>query len=138
MRIIIDTNIIIDYFQNRENFYEDAKKIFELISEDKFLSYITVKSLTDIYYIVRNFTHSNITTKQIIKELLVLTIALDSTEADALMALDSELKDYEDALMDATAFNNNIDYIVTRNVSDFKNSLVKAIEPKEFIKMFKQ
>lgn len=64
MRIIIDTNIIIDYFEKREFFYEDAKKVFELISEDRFLSYITVKSLTDIFYVTRNYTYSNIATSK--------------------------------------------------------------------------
>lgn len=136
MRVIIDTNIVIDYFQKRDNFYNDANKIINLIKNDKFIPYITVKSLTDIYYIVNHSAHSNLLTKKIIKELLILLTALDSTENDALMALDSELKDYEDALMEATAFNNNIDYIVTRNPKDFKNSIVKVIEPKELIKMF--
>ena len=60
---------------------------------------------------------------------------LDSQE-DYKETLKNRIKDYEDALMDATSFNNGIDYIVTRNISDFENSLVRAIEPKNFIKLF--
>ncbi len=53
-------------------------------------------------------------------------------------ALNSDFPDLEDAVQAISANANSLDLIITRNIKDFKNSLVKVIEPKEFMGQIKK
>ena len=130
MRVLFDTCIIIDYFLNRNEFSNDAKKIILSVTDDTLCGFITVKSLMDIYYIIRKHLHNENKTRDIIHILLDSFILLDSTKLDAIKALALKNNDYEDALMIESAISNNIDYIVTRNIKDYKNSSIPIISPK--------
>ena len=57
MKILIDTNIIIDALTGREPFREAAEQIFLLAANQTADMYITASSATDIYYIVRKHLH---------------------------------------------------------------------------------
>ena len=48
-------------------------------------------------------------------------------------ALNSEIKDFEDAVIEVSAVKENADYIVTGNLKDFKKSVIKAISPDELL-----
>ena len=62
-------------------------------------------------------------------------IEVDETILDK--SLYSEIDDYEDAVIEASAFMHNMDYIITRDIKDFKKSKVKAITPDELIALLK-
>ena len=134
MRAIIDTNVVLDYILNRKGFYEDAEKIMELIKEERIDGSITVKSLTDIHYVIKNATNNEQKTREIIKDVLILLRLLDSKSSDAINALFSPINDYEDALLHETAINFDADYIITRNIKDFQKSKIKILSPKQAIK----
>lgn len=136
MKVLADTNIIIDSLQAREPFCEQSNQIIIDGANRKFDLLITSKSLADLHYVIHQDIHNEKETREIIKDLLEAIILLDTTAVECVDALDSNIKDYEDAIMEQTAFNNEIDVIVTRNKKDFKNSRVPAITPKEFIETF--
>ena len=69
----------------------------------------------------------------ILLNLLSLLKLVDSRADEASKALVSNINDYEDALMVQTASANRMDYIVTRNVKDYKNSHVKAVTPADMM-----
>ena len=70
--------------------------------------------------------------------LLDVFVLVDSSSDDAFKALSSDTTDYEDALMIQTAMANNADYIVTRNIRDYRHSPVKTALPEELLKMLNQ
>ena len=138
MKILIDTNVIIDALTSREPFREDAEQIFILSANRAEDMYITASSATDIYYLVRKYLHSMEQAKSVMTKLYELFYILDVTSNDCQDALVSGVNDYEDAVVSCCAFRNHIDYIVTRNIKDYGESKVRAILPEQFINMIVQ
>lgn len=135
MRILVDTNIIIDALTGREPFREAAEQIFLLAANQIEDMYITASSATDIYYLVRKHLHDTGQATQTMAKLYELFDILDVTSADCREALFSEVKDYEDAVISVCAKRNQMDYIVTRNIRDYGFSKIRALLPDELLKL---
>lgn len=138
MRILVDTNIIIDALTGREPFREAAEQVFLIAANRTEDMYITASSVTDIYYLVRKHLHSTEQAKNVMSKLFELFYILDVTSGDCMDALASEIKDYEDAVVACCAYRSQMDYIVTRNIKDYAASMVQAILPEEFINFIQQ
>lgn len=138
MKILVDTNVIIDALTSQEPFREDAEQIFLLAANQIEDMYITASSATDIYYLVRKYLHSTEQAKNVMIKLYELFHILDVTPIDCQEALSSEVNDYEDAVISCCASRNHMDYIITRNIRDYEKSKIQAILPEEFIKMITQ
>jgi hypothetical protein len=52
-------------------------------------------------------------------------------------ALSSEIDDFEDAVIEVSSKENDAEYILTRNIKDFKKSTVKSITPEELLTILK-
>ena len=135
MKILVDTNVIIDALTGREPFRETAEQIFMLAANQTEDMYITASSATDIYYLIRKQLHSTDKAKHAMEKLYELFYILDVTAEDCKDALSSEVKDYEDSVISCCALRNKMDYIVTRNVKDFAQSKIQAILPDDFMKL---
>lgn len=135
MKILIDTNIVIDALTGREPFREAAEQIFLLAANQTEDMYITAGSAIDIYYIVRKYLHSTEQAKNTMSKLYELFCILDVTADDCQEALLTDMEDYEDSVISCCAKRNKMEYIVTRNIKDYQNSKVKAMLPDEFIRM---
>lgn len=138
MRILVDTNIIIDALTGREPFREAAEQVFLIAANRTEDMYITASSVTDIYYLVRKHLHSTEQAKNVMSKLFELFYILDVTSSDCMDALASEIKDYEDAVVACCAYRSQMDYIVTRNIKDYAASKVRVILPGEFINFIQQ
>ena len=138
MKILIDTNVIIDALTSREPFREEAEQIFLLVANQIEDMYITASSATDIYYLVRKYLHSTEQAKSVMSKLYELFHILDVTSSDCQEALSSEVNDYEDAVLSGCAFRNHMDYIVTRNIKDYEKSKTSVILPETFINIVAQ
>ena len=133
MNVIIDTNIIIDAIAAREPFKETSQKIVRSVSKREFQGAITASTITDIYYIANKFLRDKEKTINVIKKLFVLFDVIVVTKEDCLKAFETQIQDYEDSLLFVCAFKWNADFIVTRNQTDFLNSVIVAISPEEFL-----
>lgn len=138
MKILVDTNIIIDALAGREPFRESAEQIFMLAANQIEEMYITAGSATDIYYLIRKHLHNAEQSKNTMSKLYQLFGILDVTANDCQDALLLDMKDYEDAVVSCCANRNQMDYIVTRNIKDYKLSKVKALLPEDFVKLVLQ
>lgn len=138
MKILIDTNVVIDALTSREPWSESAEKIFLMAANHTIDMYITASSATDIYYLVRKYLHSTEKAKQIMGKLYSLTGILEVTGADCMEALASPVNDYEDAVVEKVASRKDMDYIVTRNIKDYQEGNTKAVLPDDFIKIVEQ
>lgn len=138
MRILADTNVIIDALTSREPWKESAEKIFLMAAEDRIEMYITASSATDIYYLVRKYLHNAETAKQVMEKLYSLVRILGVTANDCIDALVSPISDYEDAVVEKVASGKGIDYIVTRNIKDYQAGRTKVILPDDFVKLMKE
>lgn len=58
MKILADTNVIMDALTSRELWNKSAEKIFIMSANHIMDMYITVSSATDIYYLLRKYLHN--------------------------------------------------------------------------------
>ena len=133
MRILLDTNIIIDALTGREPWNKEAEQIFLMAANQIADMYITASSATDIFYILRKHLHNTEESKQVMSKLYDLFGILNVTGKDCVDALASTIKDYEDAVLENVAKTNDIDYIVTRNIKDYEMGTVAVLPPKDLI-----
>ncbi len=138
MKLLVDTNVIIDALTGREPFREAAEQIMLLAANQIEDMYITAGSVTDIYYLVRKHLHNTEQAKNAMTKLYQLFGILDVTADDCQNALLSDIKDYEDAVISCCAKRSKMDYIVTRNIKDYEKSKVKAVLPNDFIRFVSQ
>lgn len=138
MKILVDTNIIIDALTSREPFKKEAEQIFMLTANRIEDMYITASSATDIYYLVRKYLHSTDQAKSVMAKIYELFYILDVTASDCKEALLTEMGDYEDAVISCCATRNHMDYIVTRNIKDYEKSKVQAVLPEVFLNIIIQ
>lgn len=132
MKVLIDTNVILDVLCNRSEFVEDSLKVFKYCEVNQITGCISALSIPNIVYIMRKELDGE-KIKDILTTLTSLFTVVDLREADLIKAADLDFADYEDALQSVCATRANVNYIVTRNIKDFKNSTVAAIKPSELI-----
>ncbi len=132
MRVLIDTNIIIDVLANREGFSEPASQLFKLCEVGKVQGTIYALSIANIVYIMRKELDREQIKDVIAKLSTIFTIA-DMKGDDFKKAAALPMDDFEDALQSVCAARLKADFIVTRNLKDFKGSKVMAIKPSELI-----
>ena len=135
MKVMIDTNVIIDVLLERENFVEESYKVLSMCEEHRISGFVSATSVTDIYYLVKKYTHSTELSYNAIGKLLEIVKVCGVTNNDVLTAFQKKSKDFEDCLVSVCAKSNNCNYIITRNKKDFENFEVEALTPTEFINM---
>ena len=135
MKILIDTNVLIDYIANREPFANAAEDIIVLCKDRKIEGCVAAHSLMNIFYILRK-TISVSERKAFLFYLSQITeiIGIDRQKIINCIQNDS-FSDFEDGLQFECAKSFSADWIVTRNVEDFADSKIKAISPDEFLKI---
>ena len=137
MRVLLDTNVIVDVLQRREPWFADGQKIFYAAADGRIAACITAKEAADIYYFTRRQfagqDHVDVKARQIMIKLYALFELIDTLAADCQNALANENGDYEDAIMIETAVRAQVDAIITRNPAHFKHSPVSVYSPKEFV-----
>lgn len=131
MKVLVDTNIIIDALASRKPFSEDAEKIFLLAAKEEIEAYISASSITDIYYILRKYSSED-TARGYILRLFQIFKVLPVSETECISALESKIPDYEDGLQDVCASSAALNYILTRDETFLKYSPL-AISPAKFI-----
>lgn len=130
MDLVLDANIVLDHIDRREPFYELSRKVCLLGIVEAANTYISVNTLTDVYYLLRKDFGSQGAQDMIENNLSFLRL-VGITPEDARKALAARWSDFEDCLVARCAEKINADYIVTRNVKDFTASSVEAVTPEE-------
>ncbi|GHV17849.1 DNA-binding protein [Clostridia bacterium] len=133
MKILIDTNVIIDVFTKREPHYAASAEVLKLSEKRDITLYVTVSQATDIFYILNRHLKDMAQTLAIVKTIGDNMTVADVTAADFQNAINSGFDDFEDAMLAASAKRIKANCIVTRNVRDFAKSAVAAISPDEFL-----
>lgn len=133
MKILIDTNVILDIIQKREPFFSNSYQALRNAIETDTECMISASAVTDIFYILRKSLQSSQKAKARIEQLSQIVTFADVQGADIHTALMRSIPDFEDAVVDAVAERNRASYILTRNVKDFAGSSVPAITPTEFL-----
>jgi predicted nucleic acid-binding protein len=130
MRVLIDTNIVLDFLQEREPFVEAAAQLFKRIDAGEIEGFITATTITNIYYIIRKAAGSEVAIDAIIQIMTDLHIcAVERNVLEQAIALN--FQDFEDAVQYACAIGYGVDAIITRDISGFINSEIPVMSPGE-------
>ena len=133
MKVLVDTNVILDVLCNREEFVADSLRVFQCCETQRITGYISALSIPNIVYIMRK----ELDPEQIKEILHILTMVFsvaELRETDLLKAAEMAFTDHEDAIQSACAVRVRADYIVTRNGKAFVDSPVPAISPADLLK----
>ena len=136
MKIFVDTNIFIDILLNREPFINDAVMVYRLCENNLIDGYIAPTTINNIYYIYRKAKEIEKIKEYLADISTVFTVAtLDSQSIQKANKL--QISDYEDALQYAMALANGCEYLITRNIKDFKHmEHLKVVTPEKFLENF--
>jgi len=128
IRVLLDTNIVLDALLNRQPWNAQARAIWQAHLDNQIAAYITATAVTDVFYVARR--HAGLDQAwHAIRACLdqLYLIAVGGTELQAAANLGG--CDFEDGLQIACAAAAKIDVIVTRDPDGFVGSAVEAIEP---------
>ena len=132
MILLIDANILLDVLMNRQDFVKDSSMIWKLCETNQTKGYISALTFANLMYIMRK----QLDPENIEKLLVQLKFIFDFTDfgvSDLQRAAEMKWTDFEDAVQSATAERLHADFIITRNVKDFRSSKIMALTPTEFL-----
>ena len=133
MRILVDTNVFLDFLLDRGADTIIAKEFFRNCLINRMQTFLTSMSLRDIGYAAHKFFHSEKKAREIqINAYSLCSKVISITNDDAITSLYSDMKDYEDSLIVESAKREMIDLIITNNVKDFEKTNFPIWTPKEF------
>lgn len=136
MRVLIDTNIVLDWLLKRKPFQENAEYIMEKCMFADVDAYLTAHSLSDLFYILRKDFDVQKRKKLLLLLCDRLGIIAEDKDIIKFVLLNESWNDLEDGLQMRCADVENLDYILTRNIKDFRDSEVMAILPEQFIALY--
>lgn len=132
MKLMIDLNIMLDVLQKREPFREASAAVISFIVEGKAEGFVPAHAMTTLYYVLAKYFNHEKSIETIEWMLKYFSVARLERET-FVSALSLSFRDFEDAVVAASAEIERCDYIITRNTDDFKSSKVKALAPIDFL-----
>ena len=136
MRLLIDTNVYLEFFLKREN-YDAVFTFFQYAAKRHNQTCVSAMSLRDFGYTMNKYLHDTNLTKRLQLKVYEMTSMVINTSADAAIeSLYLETNDYEDSLQTVAAEESMCDAIVTFNKKDFSNSKIPVFTPNELIQIW--
>jgi len=133
-RILVDTNIVLDLLAKRPEFFTEAQELFTLSDKNKVALYVSSLTFANTYYILsQKMKLENV--RKVLRKLKILVNILPMDDKIIDLALDSDFKDFEDAIQYYTAIENDLNIIITRNLKDFKPAKIPVLTAKNYLEM---
>ncbi|MBQ6472403.1 MAG: PIN domain-containing protein [Victivallales bacterium] len=134
IKAFIDTNVLMDVFEQREPFYEHSSQIWTLAESRQIQAFISAISFNNIFYLCRR--HANLHTAQKAIELLDATFEMVPLDRQIMgNAIKTKKNDFEDSIQLLSAMAVDADCIITRNIQDFRNAPIKTATPQQFLSL---
>jgi predicted nucleic acid-binding protein len=136
MRVLIDTNILLDVFFQREPHVQASAHIWQVCEGGGCAGFVTPLTPVNIYYIAQKRIGMK-KARELVRETLNIFQIAPLGMAELENAFNLSIQDYEDAVQIAGALSAGVDAIVTRNGDDFAGAPVPIYSPDEFLKTFR-
>jgi len=136
MKVLFDTNIVLDVLLDRVPFSTPASVLFTKVDKGELIGVLCATTLTTVHYL-----HSKTAKKKTVTENIRLLLELfEVAPVDQRVlarALDSKIPDFEDAVLEEAGKQSSAGILVTRDRKGFKNSSLTVYEPDPFLKVLK-
>ena len=132
MRLLADTNVLLDYLLRRPGYGEDIRDLFVMDFCGDAELWASAKSFADVFYVARKAIGSRAAQKNMRALLEHLRgVAIDGDDEQA--AAEACWSDYEDCLIARAAEKVKASYIVTRDKAGFSRADILALAPRELL-----
>ena len=135
MKLLIDTNVVLDVLLKRFPFFKAATEVLNLAQRSDVREYVSASAITDIYYIARRQMKDHTAVKDLLKRLLMVVSVAAVSEQEIQNALSLAWTDFEDSVQYSVALLNEMDGIVTRNPADYQGSSIQIWLPEQLLEM---
>ena len=136
MKLLIDTNVVLDVLLRREPFSKTAAEVLNLTQRDDVQEYVSASAITDIYYIANKQMKDRDAVRDLLKRLLVIVSVAAVSKWEIQNALNLAWGDFEDSVQYSVALLNEMDGIVTRNPSDYQDANIRIWLPEQALELF--
>ena len=136
MKLLIDTNVVLDVLLRREPFSKTAAEVLNLTQRDDVREYVSASAITDIYYIANKQMKDRDAVRDLLKRLLMVVSVVAVSEREIQNALNLAWGDFEDSVQYSVALLNEMDGIVTRNPSDYQDANIRIWLPEQALELF--
>lgn len=132
--VLIDSDVILDFFFDREPFADYASEIFTLCENNTIKGFTTPVIISNVYYLLSKIAKHEVVIEKL-KQLLSIINITEINKEVIIEALNSKFKDFEDALQNYAAENSDsVKIILTRNIKDYKKSKLAIFSPEMYLK----
>ena len=128
MRILVDTDVLLDMALDREPHAAEAARVLQLVQDGAVEGVVAWQTISNLYYLLSAGSKRK-PALEFIGDLAQLVEIAPADSEVLQVALSLQMKDFEDAMQAACAMAAGVDVIVTRNTRDFRNSPVRALTP---------
>jgi predicted nucleic acid-binding protein len=137
MKVLIDTNILLDLFLDRMPFSESAAQLISLIEMKRITGYISATSVTTIAHYLQKYLGKE-KSRETMKEILSLFEVAEINKKILVAAQKSEFNDFENAVIYEEAKSEKVEAIIARNKNDFELSKISVFDAEEFLNYLKK
>ena len=137
MRILVDTNILLDVLTQRRSFFQDSARVWSLIHTGLIEGYLSAISVNNLYYIIRKLRDRK-TAEAFVDDLLRDFEIVSLTKNVLKQARTIAGKDFEDAIQYFSAIQEGCEVLLTRNKKDFPSAGLQILTPAEFLAKLRQ
>ena len=132
MKLFLDANVVLDLILKRHPFFETIAEIITIAENKNYKLCVSSVTFVTINYVACKFTDKK-NVLESLKKLRIVIDVLSISETEIDKALYSKFNDFEDAVQHFCALKYNCNYIITRDLKDFKNSEIPVMTPTEFL-----
>jgi len=132
LRVIVDTNVVLDVLLARRPFVESASRVFALVEQSRIEASLCATTVTTVDYLLTQ-SLSRDEGRQALRGLLELFEIAPVNRSVIEKALQSKIEDFEDAVLEQAGRLTGAEAIITRNTKDFRKSSIKALDPTELL-----
>ena len=135
MKVLVDADVLLDVALDRKAFVDESSAVMEWCQQTPGSALLAWHTISNIYYMLR-VARNDAKGREFVADLLRFAdVCSGGTEA-VRRALTMRMGDFEDALQVAAAISGRAQFVITRNVTDYRNSVVEPMTPKEFLARF--
>ena len=139
MRILLDTNVVLDVLLKREPFYAMGKELLHLARYVEIEEYVSASAVTDIYYVAQRTTKEAEVAANLLRQLFFFFVGIVKVSDVVIKnALTLAWDDFEDAVQYSAALSANVDAIITRDQSGYSRAQIPVYTPNAFLMHFQE
>ncbi|MCA2552638.1 MAG: PIN domain-containing protein [Microcystis sp. M04BS1] len=132
MKVLLDTNIIIDIALERQPYFTNSETVLAFVEQGQIEGYISASTISDLYYLIRKQKGRDLTI-EFLQEILTFCQIATVNQAAITMAFTTNFQDFEDSIQYSSAVVNQLDAIITRNPQNFPIVTPRIITPEQLI-----